>query len=202
MRIGLPISLIAVLASVLLAGCSTAPPRPVRIGPGRVCIIRMRDDSRHPGTGSQIADLLAGELSRLTTATEVVVAGAAVLQGDGETESFLRGRVPLDALVEARRRYGADAVLVGCVRRFHPYWKPSIGLQLKLIDTANGRVQWRLSCEWNAGNPAVQDEIERYCKANRGRDECRFGPDLFVVSPRYFLLFVANSAVRDMVRSL
>lgn len=190
------------LLCLFVEACQSPPRRLGRIGLHRVCVVTPWNETKYPEESSRFADCLASELSRLTAGTNVVVATRHRLPGLDRQNAMVHGSIPLETLVEARKRFRADALLVGSFERYNPYWEPSVGVQLKLVDTADGATLWQLAREWDAGSPHTKQQIEQYYEANRERGECRFGPDIFVVSPKHFLLFVSNCIARDMLENL
>ena len=202
MRTRVAAASVGALLCLLTVACESPARRLGRIGLHRVCVVEPSNDTRYPQAASRFADCVASELSRLTRGTNVVVISRGRLPGLQEKNAMRQGAIPLETLVEARRRFRADALLVGSIDRYNPYWKPSVGVKLKLIDTAEGGTLWQLAREWDAGSPHGKGQIEDYYEDNRERGECRFGPDIFMVSPRHFLLFVANCIARDMLENI
>jgi hypothetical protein len=73
---------------------------------------------------------------------------------------------------------------------------------MKMMEVASGNVIYSLSREWDGASDAVYKEVKAYYDANRDRDEFRWGPNMFVTSPKYFMLFVAHAVAADVIRSL
>jgi len=192
----------AALLCLLTVACESQPTRLSRIGLHRVCVVPPWNETQYPKGADRFADCLVSELSRLTAGTNIVVASRNNVPGLDNKNAMLHGSIPLDTLVEARKRYRADALLVGSFDRYNPYWEPSVGVQLKLINTGKGKTLWQVAREWDAGSPRTKRQIEQYYEENRERGECRFGPDIFVVSPKHFLLFVSNCIARDMLDNI
>jgi hypothetical protein len=117
-------------------------------------------------------------------------------------DPFVSGQMPLEVLVAARRRHQAGVVVVGSLGAVHPYRPLSVTISLKAVDTSGGQVLAALTDEWNAGDRSVRADVESYYLANQEREECRFGPELFLNSPRYFLRFVADQAAERIASSL
>ncbi len=196
-------ALVAVGGCAILMGCTTAqaPPVTVTTNYRRVCLVEFADRTQYSGTGKRFTDLLARQIVQISGDVEVVVAPAGALTELIGRDPIREGRVPLKALIEAQNLYGADALVVGSVDAHNPYWSPSVRVSLKVIDVSDGTVTFQSSEGWDAGSSRVQRDIMSYYKRNRYKDECRFGPDVFTVSPRYFLLFVADSVAHRMLTS-
>ncbi len=101
-----------------------------------------------------------------------------------------------------RRDYLADALIVGSLDGIDPYRPPSLQLSLKLVDTKSGTVAYEVSDVWNAAERRVRADITDYYQRNIGQDDCRFGPDMFLISPLYYMRFVADQVVGDMTARL
>jgi len=200
------VACLAVVAAVLLlAGCRcpetpSAQPTRVAIGFRRVAIVEFFNRTPYNEPAQQFTEQLRDKLSAWTASTDVVVIPRSALPTLGDP--FITGRIPLDVLVTLRQQYLADAVVIGSVDEHNPYWKPSVHITLKVIDTATGQFPYELAQGWDAAQDTVRREIDDYYRRNYGSDDCRFGPELFVTSPRYFLRFVADRAAQRMTAAL
>ena len=191
----------ASVACLLLVGCGTLglnwfgqPEEPVAFR--RVALVEFYDRSQYSGTAQRFARLLRDELAELVAPTDVIVIERSPLPS--LEDPFAVGRIPLKALVRASKYHMADAVVIGSIDHHNPYWKPSLYVSLKVIETASATVPYEFSEGWDAKFKNVRRDIDSYYKKNYGRDDCRFGSDLFVISPRYFLKFVANRVAEKL----
>ena len=114
----------------------------------------------------------------------------------------MTGRISVDSLVRVRRDYLADAVIVGSVDGINPYRPPSIHLSLKHVETARGTVPFEVSDGWDAADNRVRTDIQTYYQRNIGKDDCRLGPDIFLIAPRYYMRFVADQVVGSITTRL
>jgi hypothetical protein len=200
---------VAVLAS---AGCRTiepavdalglqGPPRtPVPICFRRVAIVSFANHTAYAQPAEQFTASLREKLDDWTTSTDVVVIPADSVPG--LSDPLMSGTLPLEVLVDVRRRHMADAIIIGAVDGFNPYWMPSVNVSLKVLDTATAACPFELSQTWDANERPVREAIETYYRRNVGRDDCRFGPNLFIVSPSYFLRFVADQVAESLTAGL
>ena len=201
---------VAVAVCLLATACQTiretvvpAPePPPVRraIGYRRVAVVEFYNRTPYGQPAQLFTQQLREKLAEWTTSTDVVVIDQASLPG--LEDPFRGGRIPLSALVAARERYLADALIIGSVDAHNPYWKPSVHISLKMVDTATAAMPVELSEGWDANRQSDREQIESYYRRNRDYDDCRFGPELFVTSPSYFLRFVADSVAQRLVTML
>lgn len=194
--------LMPALLCLALAGCATHVPPRVQKCPlpyARVAIVEFADRSPYPGTAEQFTQMLRDTLAERTTTTDVVIVPRAVF---GDDDPFLSGRISVDSLVRARRDYLADAVIVGSLDGINPYRPPSIHLSLKLVETAGGTVPFEVSDGWDAGDSQVRKDIQTYYERNIGKDDCRLGPDIFLIAPHYYMRFVADQVVGSLTARL
>lgn len=197
----------ALVLCALLAGCQTMgaasvpPPRPKKaIRYRRVAIVEFFDKSGYGGTAKLFTESLREKLAERTASTDVVAIPRSALPS--LEDPFVGGTISVDVLVKARRDYLADALVVGSVDSHHPYCPPSAHISLKVIDTATAAVPCEVSDGWDAGRQNVRSAIDSYYRRNIGSDDCRFGPDLFLISPRYFLKFLAATVADRLVSAL
>ncbi len=192
-------------ALLLAAGCSVLmpPPQPparLALRYGRVAIAEFRNRTQYASATEEFAAVLREKLSQRAASTDVIVIPACDLPELGDP--FTGGRVPVSVLARIRREYLADALVIGSVDEHNPYWKPSVHLSVKVIDTGTGEVPFELSQSWDAGEQQARGAIDEYYRRNYGSDDCRFGPQLFVTSPHYFLRFVADRVADRLARTL
>ncbi|MFO7956034.1 MAG: hypothetical protein R6X33_02920 [Candidatus Brocadiia bacterium] len=197
------------LLSMLLgvAGCAGPPPPQPRppsrdVALERMVVVEFHDRTRY-SSHDYAADLtraLAEKLTDWTSATDVVVVSRQDI-GAG-TDPFVSGRMPLDVLVRARNDYLADAVVIGTLSEMDPYRPVSATVGLKIVETGDGRVLFSVAERWDAAEHGVRQRIKAYYRRNSDAPDCRFGPDIFLNSPRYFLRFVADQVAYRASREL
>lgn len=202
---GLAKTVLVLVFAGLLGGCAAEPksgaaePRD-QIRYARVAVVGFENRTPYGDAVDRFTAALRRKLAERTADTDVVIVPRAVL--GFSRDPFMSGRIPVDALVRLRKDYLADAVVVGAVESFRPYRPPSVHLSLKVVDTGRGDVAFELSDGWDAATRRVQDEIARYYDRNRGADDCRFGPDIFLISPRHYLSFIADRVARRLSSGL
>lgn len=203
-----PRALAAALLCLALAGCSmTAPAASTPDAQGkatlpyaRVAIVQFANRTQYPGRAEQFTQALREKLAERTRGTDVIVVPRTVVFGDDDP--FESGRIPVDVLTRVRRDYLADALVVGSLDGLDPYRPPSLQVSLKLIETGRGTVAYEVTNVWNAAEGRVRSAIEGYYKRNIGQDDCRFGPDMFLISPHYYMRFVADQVVGGLTARL
>jgi hypothetical protein len=190
------------MIGLTLFGCEAFRPAPkeaVRnVTPfGRVAVVEFFDHSRYTGTAEQFTAALKDQLADVTTGSDFIVIKRSALRGF--EDPFTSGKLPVVSLAEARREYKADAVVIGTIDDHNPYPKPSIAISVKMIETAEATVVCEFSETWDANTARIERDIGVYYKENYGADDCRFGPDVFLISPRYFLKYAARRAAERIL---
>jgi hypothetical protein len=71
-----------------------------------------------------------------------------------------------------------------------------------VVETAEGSVLCDFSQTWDANTLRGDRDIEAYYKQNLGCDDCRFGPDIVLISPRYFMKYAARRAAEKIVAGM
>jgi len=200
-------SLLAAMCA-LAVGCtnmqSSLPPPPVpepeSIRYGRVGIVEFFDRSGHPGTAEKFSAELRRKLAERSTDTDVVVIKRTVFPS--LNDPFVVGSIPVDVLVKGRRDYLVDALVFGSVDTHSPYVPLSVHVSMKIVDTATAEVPYEISKGWDGSHRVVRDAVGLYYRTHVGSDDCKFGPDAFLVSPTYFLRFVAAEVADEVVAAL
>jgi hypothetical protein len=194
---------VAALICLTSAGCMVPPPpKPIAPQPrvalpyARVAVVEFADHSPYPGMAEQFTQALREKLVERTDCTDVIVVPREAVVGDDDP--FESGRLAVEALTRVRRDYLADAVIIGCLDGIDFNRPPSLQVSLKMVETARGTVAYEVSDVWNAAESRVRRDIQDYYQRHIGQDDCRFGPDMFLDSPRYYMRFVADQIVWGM----
>jgi len=108
-----------------------------------------------------------------------------------------RGRIDLNTLIDARKRYNADAFLFGAVTQYKAYDPPIVGLNLRMLSARTGEVMWAVEAVFDAHRQEVRRKVEIYFR-NSGLRKRLGGPELIFISPRLFSRFVAAEVVRPL----
>lgn len=67
-----------------------------------------------------------------------------------------------EQLLEMRKTLKCDAVLIGSVTSYKPYPHMSIGLQLRLIDLADGELLWAVEQVWDTTDKTTGHRMRKY----------------------------------------
>lgn len=166
---------------------------------GRIVIVEFADKREYEDMGERCARQVAETLSDVTTNVDTVVVSPGDIDMDDAGTALERGRISLDALRAASERYRGEALMLGEVTQFSPYSDFSMGMRVKIFSTSDATLDTSVSQKWSSDDPQFREHVEEYYERRRNSAECRFGPDLFLTSPRKFTTVVADKLVRDHI---
>ncbi|MBU0756050.1 MAG: hypothetical protein KJ645_12980 [Planctomycetes bacterium] len=134
---------------------------PDRIIPKRVLVLPFFNETEYKEQGSTVGEAFGQALCD-RGCFEVIP----LPEDDAEMMSLLKpyttGRFPMEVLMELGSWYRADAVLMGCLKRYDPYSRPKIGLQADLISVYNGSVLCSVSGLLDSGEDRVARDLVSY----------------------------------------
>lgn len=199
-----------ILVGIIAAGCSVPRPRvSVYVTnlsgtelPSRIVVVPFSAPTGAEDASSTVTQAFALEIQRILHC-DVVVAPEDDERLRAETAMWKRGRVDVDALVDARKRYLPDAFLFGEVTQYKPYDPPILGVHLRLLDARSGEVTWAAGGLFDGRDADVRWLGEKYYR-NSGLSEGLYGPEVIFMSTRLYSGFVAGQVLApldDYVRS-
>jgi hypothetical protein len=109
-----------------------------------------------------------------------------------------RQKLSFADMAAIRKAFDCDAVLLGAVTRFEPHPRMKTALDLRLVDLRSGKPLWALEHTWDAAEERVQDRAEDFFEHKMGDNLRPADWRLILMSPRYFLKFVASEAAGTM----
>jgi hypothetical protein len=199
---------VAVVLFAGLVGCKTPPATtdtaaafsyyrageaspPVR----RVVLLPLFNETPHRDAEELIRQALAEQL-RSAGPFEVVTPDQLQLRG---FPPLCRSLADVDErlLLEARERFQADAVLIGSLRHYHPYWPPRIGVTLHLVETTEAMTVASVDGMWDAANESVAKQARGHL-ANLTPKRTIPESELILHSPRYFSRFVSYQVTKAL----
>jgi len=163
---------------------------------GRVAIIELDSDSSYPQVSTDVTEALFQALQKKQLFSLTIVR-----RGDSEWRSLQLDSDPpytLEQLFAIRRTLRCDAVLMGTFTGYRPYPHMTIGLRLKLLDLADGRLLWAFEQIWDSADKKTEHQIKRFFSAQM---RSGFGPlreRLVVISPLRFIKFVAYEVAETL----
>jgi len=200
--------LAAVLAGSACAGCVQQPetrgigyclPRPrdlTRIH--RVVVLELDYGGKYPRLPQKMTEALAGAMrERMIFQVDLDRSGDPEL---GELARRATSNRTLKDLSALREAVQCDAVLIGSIRRYEPYPRMQMALNLQLLDLRRGRLVWGLDHSWDTADRATERRIKEFFRTKMRKD---YGPldwRLAVLSPRAFEKFVASEAAGTLRR--
>lgn len=194
------------------ASCTFLPEKPVqlniearhyggpnRIHPKRVLVLPFFNETRYKEQSDDMAQAFGQALCD-RGCFEVIP----LPSDDAEIMAMLKpyssGRIPLDVLMELGSWFRADAVLMGCLRRYDPYTRPKIGLQADLISVYNGSVLTTVSGLLDSGEDRVARDLVSYYNAHHrhSHEESLSAWRGIVASPRMYARYACHRFVEAM----
>jgi len=98
----------------------------------------------------------------------------------------------LDDLLEARNRYGADALLQSKIIEYRPFQPPSITMSLRMISATNGQMLWKVSGSVDSARPEVERRVKDYFERSQQADDTLYGWRTMLLAERRYAQFVAD----------
>jgi hypothetical protein len=136
----------------------------------RVVLLPFRNETPFPDDSEMIREALAKQLT-MRGRFEVIPLPGEVRDLERFEEARPAGTFGKKTLLEAHRRFKADAVLFGTVTRYHPYEPIVLGLKLDLVNTGAGDVVWSAEALFDASLGWIAQDVEAfYCETLRETD--------------------------------
>lgn len=98
----------------------------------------------------------------------------------------------LDDLLEARNRYGADALLQSKIIEYRPFEPPSITMSLRMISATNGQMLWKVSGSIDSARPEVERRVKDYFEWSQHSGDSLYGWRTMLLAERRYAQFVAD----------
>ena len=119
--------------------------------------------------------------------------------------SFLEGRQVWDKgsirgeiLTEARRRFGADAVIWGAITNYKPYKPLVLGLKLGMISTDTGSLLWNFDGVFDSNETKVTNMVKSYFEKSSQQGQSIYGWEIMLLSMGQYTRFVANQVISTL----
>ena len=193
-----------ILLALLATGCVQPSPRVrtwvdpqiVNNMPKRIIVVPFHARNCRLQERAMLTRVFADELQDLML-SEIVVAPESDARLCGENGLSARPVIDVEALIDSRKRYRADAFLFSTVTRYRPYDPPALGLKLRMIDARSGSLLWAAETLMDATRHDVRLCAELYFWRSGLRDR-GFGPELIFTVPQYYAQFVSAAIARDI----
>jgi len=156
---------------------------------GRVVVVELDNDSMYPQISSEMTEALFQAIQK-----KQLFGITVVRQSDSTFKSLQLDSGPpytLDQLASMRQKLTCNAILVGTVSAYQPYPHMSIGLELRLLDLADGQLLWALEQIWDATDKTTEQRINSYYRSEMRSGLAELQEQLVVVSSLKFVKFVA-----------
>ncbi len=207
----IPRSLLGLFTATALVVCGCAPlqekpehqpshyrsPKVSKIR--RAVLLPLHNETRYDAA----ADLLQNELTRqfrgagFFDVIELSVEDLAHMPPSWVTPSGYNEAV----VINVARKFRADAVIVGKLTDFHPYWPPRVGASIHVIDPRESIVLASVDGQWDAANERVAAGSLAYHKQKGPYREIPNG-NLATLSPQHFNRYVASQMVEGLSKEV
>lgn len=196
---GVAAALLLVAACLTSSGCSGDEPPSARIthfvdddrlsGIGRVVLVGFLANDTPPDIAAETTQALAQAVS------ERRLFNVEVVERDGvDCPPALvspRATLRLSDLRDIRRRFGCDAILLGCVSNFRPHPRTRMGLTLRMIDVRRGELVWAVDHRWDTTDRQTERRIRHFFDERMRSGYEPMDWRLAMISPKAFEKFVA-----------
>ncbi len=156
---------------------------------GRVAVVELDNDSMYPQISTEMTEALFQSVQK-----RQLFGISIVRQNDPAYRRLQLAAGPpysLEQLASMRQELGCNAILVGTVTTYQPYPHMSIGLELRLLDLADGQLLWALDQIWDTTDKATEHRITSYYNAQMRSSTAGLREQLVSVSSLRFVKFVA-----------
>ena len=160
--------------------------RPVR----RVLVPPFEDRAGFPAETASFRQAILDAMTR-RGGFELVPVGEPELREELPASVFAGGTVPRRALISAARRFQADGVLFGVVKRYRPYEPLTVGLTIELVASDDGASVWSVDGLFDAAMKETEYDARNYHETMTADPRSLEGWRLTLISPTRFGAYVA-----------
>ena len=113
-------------------------------------------------------------------------------------ELWSKGTIKGRFLLEARKQFGADAIISGEITHYKPYQPLVLGLKLGMINTDTGVLLWSFDGVFDSNEPKVTDMVKGYFENSSQKEQSVYGWEIMLLSMRQYTRFVAGLVVSTL----
>ena len=199
---------VLLLLPILLSGCGiheffTPTPDYYYLNPdknlssvGRTALVELNNNSSYPQISADVTEALFQSLQK-----KQIFGLTVIRQNDPAWRSLqldMNRAYTLEQLSAMRKTLNCNAVLIGTVTGFEPFPHLTIGLRLKLVDLADGRLLWALEQVWDTTDKTTETRIKNYYSSLDFLGSATLQEKLGVVSTLRFVKFVAYETAKTL----
>lgn len=154
----------------------------------RVVLLPLTNMTQYNHVGHEFDKLLAAELRTKGIFDLIVLSHAEVPEAN---HHLANGSLFDDQMLAfLGRKYRADAVIMGRIGHYHPYWPPSISVSLHCVGTRDATVLASVDGNWDARNEFTARQTQQFYSYLHPHTQLPHS-ELVLHSPSYFQKFVA-----------
>lgn len=109
-----------------------------------------------------------------------------------------KGSINSEILTEARKRFGADAIISGAITHYKPYKPLILGLKLGMINTDTGSLLWSFDGVFDSNDIKVTNMAKSYFEKSSQKELSIYGWEIMLLSMGQYTRFVANQIVSTL----
>ncbi|HHT9126884.1 MAG TPA: hypothetical protein ACFYD6_13870 [Candidatus Brocadiia bacterium] len=109
-----------------------------------------------------------------------------------------KGSINSEILTEARKRFGADAIISGAITHYKPYKPLILGLKLGMINTDTGSLLWSFDGVFDSNDTKVTNMAKSYFEKSSQKKLSIYGWEIMLLSMGQYTRFVANQIVSTL----
>ncbi|MGR3317837.1 MAG: hypothetical protein ACUZ8O_05095 [Candidatus Anammoxibacter sp.] len=106
-----------------------------------------------------------------------------------------RGVIDVDVLLNAKKKYGVEAVLFGKITNYKPYIPLVLGMKITMISTLSGKTLWSIDGDFDSDQKEVVRFAKSYYKKYYRKDLSLYGWELVLISMERYARFVSNMLI-------
>lgn len=223
MSFHVPLRLLTLLATLLLAGCLSGRSSAVKTHPASPKV-QLANVYQPPmaGTVTRVAVLpLAGDVQPADALREMdrtfhaefnkpqVFEGVRVSRSElsdliHKDQLSSTEAIPRELLLALQQKYSAEAVLFTDVTHYRPYRPISISVRTKLVSLRTNDVLWSIDANFDSAEPAVAEAARTYSRLTEQNPTLLKASDSsgVLLSPQRFARFVAREVFATLPKRL
>ncbi|MBW8001553.1 MAG: hypothetical protein FVQ80_05975 [Planctomycetes bacterium] len=157
---------------------------------GKVVIVELDNMSAYPQISTDVTKSLFQAVQKMQAFSLEVIA-----KNDPKWKSLQlkssNDKYDINQLYAIRKTLKCDAIIVGTITNYSPYPHMSIGIRLKLIDLADGKLLWAVEQVWDTADNNTEYRIKKYFKRKMRPDSAALEEHKLInVSPIKFVKFI------------
>ena len=199
---------IFVTCSIGISGCSFMPAKKpltsynksdelYKFNIRRIIVIPFAYESDREEVVREVTESIAIELQKTGEFDVVLLHENIGLFLEGR-QLWNKGSIKSEILIEAKRRFGADAIISGAITHYRPYQPLVLGLKLGMINTDTGSLLWSFDGIFDSNETKVTNMAKSYFEKSSQKESSIYGWEIMLLSMRQYTRFVTSQVVSTL----